>query len=274
MAIEATTVGFARNSAADTVLRVSARLWFGVAVAGQVIFASYIIAFYGGALALGNLEAWNQVLPNGYVAGATVGNVVVGLHVLLAAIITLGGPLQLVPAVRAKAPVFHRWNGRVYLLTAVVVSVTGLFMVLTRGAVGGTVQHLSISFNAVLILVCAAMAVRYALARDFRTHRRWALRLFLVVSGVWFFRVGLMFWIGINGGPVGFDPSSFEGPALIVLGVGQYLLPLGVLELYLRAQDKPGGADKYAVSALLGVLTLAMAIGIAVATMGMWLPRM
>ena len=45
-------------------------------------------------------------------------------------------------------------------------------------------------------------------------HRRWAIRLFLAVSGVWFFRVGLMFWIGANQGAVGFDPASFTGPAL------------------------------------------------------------
>lgn len=266
--------GAGRGYPASAILRMSVRAWFVVAVAGQLIFAAYILAFYGGAVVIGDLSIWNQVLPKGYVADETAGNLVVGLHVLLAAILTLGGPLQLIPAIRTHAPRLHRWNGRLYLLTAVVVSSTGLVMVLTRGAVGGTVQHLSISFNAILILLCAVLAVRHALARDVRRHRRWALRLFLVVNGVWFFRVGLMFWIAVNGGPAGFDPKTFEGPALIVLGIGQYALPLLALQAYLHVQERPGAAGRLAVSALLVVLTLAMGVGIAVATIGMWWPRM
>ncbi len=38
------------------------------------------------------------------------------------------------------------------------------------------------------------MALRYALARNIDAHKRWAVRTFIVVSGVWFFRVGLMLW--------------------------------------------------------------------------------
>ncbi len=43
-------------------------------------------------------------------------------------------------------------------------------------------------------MICAAMALHYALARNIDAHKRWALRTFIVVSGVWFFRVGLMLW--------------------------------------------------------------------------------
>ena len=47
-----------------------------------------------------------------------------------------------------------------------------------------------------------------------KAHREWAIRLFLVVSGVWFFRVFLMLWLTINQGPAGFDIETFQGPAL------------------------------------------------------------
>jgi tetratricopeptide (TPR) repeat protein len=111
------------------------------------------------------------------------------------------------------------------------------------------------------------------MARDFKAHRRWALRLFLVVSGVWFFRVGLMFWLFVNKGPVGFDPATFQGPFITFLSVAQYLVPLAVLEIYLRTQDRGGTLSGFATGAGLFVLTLGMCLGIVAATMSMWAPR-
>lgn len=264
----------ASSAAARKSLNASAVLWFIVAVLGQLMFAYYIVVFYGGSALQGNFAAWKKVLPVGIVNGDTIGNAVLASHILLAAILTIGGPLQLIPQVRARVPTFHHWNGRVYLLTAVVAALTGLNMVWSRpGVVGDVAQHLGTSFNAVLIVLCAAMALRYALARDFVTHRRWALRLFLVVSGVWFFRVGLMLWLIINKGPVGFDIDNFTGPFLSFLTFAQTLLPLLVLEMYFRTQDRAGTSGRYAMAALLLVLTIAMGAGIFGATMGMWLPR-
>ena len=96
----------------------------------------------------------------------------------------------------------------------------------------------------------------------------------MVVSGVWFFRVGLMFWIAVNRGPVGFDPRTFQGPALVALGFLQFLLPLAVLELYFMAKEGGSPLARIAMSGVLMLFTLAMGLGIVVATMGMWLPHM
>jgi uncharacterized membrane protein len=262
------------NPVANTALKAAARLWFLVAVVGQWIFAYYVASFYGGSAVKGDFEAWNKVLPHGHIPGHTMGNVAVAAHLLFAVIVIVGGPLQLLPQVRERFPAFHRWNGRIYLLTAFTTSIVGLFMVWIRGGtVGGTVQHLGISLDAVLILFCGAMALRHALARDLRTHRRWALRLFMVVNGVWFFRVGLMLWLVLNNGPVGFDPKTFRGPFLDFWSFADYLLPLAVLEVYLRTQDRAGTLGKFAVAAGLLLLTGAMSVGVFAATMGMWLPR-
>ena len=262
------------NSLADKALKRAAVLWFLVAVIGQWVFAYYVVAFYGGAAVRGDLAAWNKVVPHGIVPGDTLGNFAFAAHVLLAFIVTVGGPLQLIPRIRSRAPTFHRWNGRIYMLTAFAISIDGLYMILTRGTIGGLSQHASISLNAVLIMIFAAMALRYAIARDIAAHRRWALRLFMVVSGVWFFRVGLMMWILANNGPVGFDPETFQGPFLNFLGFAQYLLPLTILELYLRTQDRAGTPGRFIMAAGLLVLTVAMGVGIFGAYMGMWLPRL
>ncbi|HEV7767700.1 MAG TPA: hypothetical protein VGQ76_22045, partial [Thermoanaerobaculia bacterium] len=103
--------------------------------------------------------------------------------------------------------------------------------------------------------------------------RRWALRLFIVASAVWFFRVGLMLWVVLNQGPAGFDPKTFTGPFLTIWSFGDYLLPLAILEIYLRTKDRAGAWGRLAMAGALVVLTIAMGIGVIVATMGMWLPR-
>jgi hypothetical protein len=262
------------TSSAQTALKVTAQFWFVVAFVGQLLFAYYVLAYYGGAAVEGNWAKWNGVFKHGYVAGDAMGNIAVGVHLFLAFVVTVCGPLQLIPQIRTYAPVFHRWNGRIYLTTAVVTSVAGLFMFFNRDMVGGTIQHVGIALNAVLVIIFAAMALRYALARDFVTHRRWALRLFLVVSGVWFFRISLMLWIVLNKGPAGFDPVTFQGPFLYFLAFANYLLPLAVLEIYFYAKDKGNAPQRAAMAIGLFVLTIAMAAGILFATKLMWLPRL
>lgn len=255
-------------------LKAAATSWFIVAVLGQWMFVAYVIGFYGSAAIRGRFEDWSKVLPHGYVAGDTVGNLIVSLHLAFAVVVIVGGALQLIPQVRRFAPAFHRWNGRVYLSSVLLMSVGGLVMVWTRGAVGDLSQHIAISINALLIIGFAGMALHHARARRIDVHRRWALRLFLAVSGVWFFRIGLMFWIVANQGPVGFDPKTFQGPFLTILAFGQYLLPLAVLELYFRAQASVSAGARFAMTAGLGAATLVTATGIAAATALMWLPRL
>ncbi len=275
--MSATTVwtdGSSLSSAADTALKLAAQFWFLVAVAGQWIFVLYVALVYGRSAMQGDFAAWNKVLPNGHVPGDTIGNVAIGVHLLLAVVIMAGGPLQLVPWIRRRFPVFHRWTGRVYIPAVVLTALAGLFMVWGRPITSGlSIQAFGISLDAVLIVVFAALALRHALARNLKTHRQWALRLFMVVNGVWFFRVGLMFWIAVNGGPAGFDPKTFTGPFLDVWSFGDYLLPLAVLELYLRTKESAGTRARFAMAATLILLTLAMGAGIVVATVGMWLPR-
>lgn len=255
-------------------LKISAASWFAVAAVGQLFFVIYILGFYGRAAVLGNWENWNKVMPNGLIAGDSIGNLVLGIHLLFAAIITVSGVLQLLPQIRQYAPTFHRWNGRLYLLSAVLMSLGGLMMIWARGSVGGPVMAVTISINAVLILLFAALALRYALARNIAAHRRWALRLFLAVSGVWFFRVGLMFSLIVNQGPLGFDPETFRGPFLEFLGAAQYLLPLALLELYFFAQQSQNALVRVTTTLLLATATVATAVGVFAASMGMWLPRL
>jgi uncharacterized membrane protein len=258
------------SSVADRALTVAARLWFLTAVAGQLIFAAYVVGFYGGSAVRGDMAAWNRVMPRGHVPGDSMGNFVVALHLLLAVVIILGGPLQLIPGMRRRAPRFHRWNGRVYILAVLATSIAALCMIWIRGAGGDLVQHLGGTLNAALVMIFAVLAVRHAIARDRATHRRWALRLYIAVSASWFFRVGLMLWVVLNEGPRGFDPETFTGPVLSFLAFANSLLPLAILEIYLRIADTNG---RFAMATGLLLLTVAMGVGIFAAAALMWLPH-
>ncbi len=238
------------------------------------MFVAYLFGFYGRTAILGQFEAWNQVFPRAHMAGDTVHNTIVAMHLGFAALITTGGLLQLMTGVRRWFPRFHRWNGRVYLTSAFVMGLGGLAMVWTGTKVGDLSQNIAISINAVLIMLCAVMVLRHALARRFALHRHWALRLFLVVSGVWFFRIGLTFWIMVNQAPVGFDPETFTGPALTIIAFAQFLLPLGVLQLYFYAKERAGSRGRVAMATGLFGATLLTAVGIVAASMMLWLSHL
>ena len=248
------------TSVADTALKISSRFWFAVTVIGQLAFAFVVASFYSLTALRGDYHKWN--FTNGYVPGFSMGNTAVVMHVASAVIIMLAGAAQLVPQIRNRFPVFHRWNGRIYMLTALTLSVAGLYMTWFRGSVGDVSTHLGSTLNAVLIWLCGGIALRYALARDFKTHRRWALRFFLVVSASWFFRIGFFLSFLIFKGPFGFDPVTFRGPFLTFMSFAQFVIPLAVLEVYLRAQNQPGTVRRIAAAAMLFVLTLAMIAGL------------
>jgi tetratricopeptide (TPR) repeat protein len=258
---------------ADRALKAAAGFWFLVAVLGQLVFAFAVASFYGLSAARGNWQQWNKSMTHGYAPGHPMKNFVVAIHLGSAVIILLSGAIQLIPVIRHRLPSFHRWNGRIYFVSAFSVSLAGLYMMWFRGTVGDLSQHLGQSLDAVLIMLCSALALRYALARDFKTHRRWALRLFMVVSASLFIRAGIFLSFALNHGPFGFDQTTFSGPFLTFLSFGQYLVPLAVLEIYLRTQDSAAVRGRFALAAGLFLLTLVMGAGIIVVTMAVFLPN-
>ena len=267
------------RSPADKFLASSAVFWFIIAFIGHLIFVLYIFGLYGISLFQGDFERWNAMMPKGYTEGDIAGNINIGIHLILAAVISLGGPLQIIPSLRKWFPTFHRWNGRTYVSTAIIISLTGFYLTWIRGSTGvpfvidgAFYMDIAITINGILIILFALIAIRYAMARNFTVHRKWALRLFMVVSGVWFFRLGFMLWMLIHQRPVGFDPATFQGPFLTFLSFAQYLLPLFFLEIYFWAQERAGQTGKVSTAILIAVLAIATAAGIFGATMGLWLP--
>ena len=246
--------------------------WFLVAIVGQAAFIGFILAFYGARTASGNYAGWNdKPLIDGYVEGDGPGNAIFASHVLLASVVTLAGLMQLVPALRRSAPALHRWTGRTFLLVAIFMALSGVWLAVVRGTYLSVVSSVAILINALLILVFAGLAWRHAVKRRFAQHRAWAMRLFMVVSGVWFLRVGLMGWVIVNRGPVGMT-ETLSGPADIVMVFGSYLIPLAVLELYFAAGRSRSVPAKLAVAALVAVAAAYTSAGVFGTIAFMWMP--
>lgn len=250
------------KAAARSALQTSAVVWFIPVLVGQWFFAYHVAQTYLGPALGGDFTAWTDRLFVGLVAGDTVGNIALAAHLIIAFVITIGGTLQLIPQIRRYAPSFHRWNGRLYILIAFVSSLAALYMIWTRDTFGPDILEIVVSINGVLIVIFAAITLRCAMARNIDVHQRWALRTFMVVSGVWFLRVMYAFLTIAIPGPTPGVTDDMSGPVNVVVGFASFLLPLTVLELYFLAKRSPSGFTKLAMATL--VLACAVATGIGV----------
>ncbi|MFK7932048.1 MAG: DUF2306 domain-containing protein [Saprospiraceae bacterium] len=253
-------------------LKKAAQILFVVAVIGQMMFVYHIVSFYGGTTLAGETDTWNDQLMNGLIEGDLWGNIALIVHLILAAVITFGGPLQFVAPLRKRFPIFHRWNGRLYVVTAILISLAGLYMIFARGVIGGKIMAAGNVINASMIIFFAIkMWHTAAVKRDFVAHKRWALRTFLVVSGVWFFRIGYGLWIAVSfGNPSGVE-EDLTGYFDRFLAFAHALLPLAILELYFWVKHRNQALEMYGMMSILGVLSIALAVGIGMAAMIFWI---
>ena len=256
---------------ANRVLTAGAIGWFATATIGQWAFVVFILLFFGGALAGGDLAALNnKPHVTGYVRGDMVGNIQFIGHAVLAGLVTFAGALQLWPALRRRSPAFHRWNGRIFLSVSLVVTMTGFYLVWVRGSQLGPASNLSISLNGLLIVCFALLAWRSARSKAFATHRQHAIRAYLLVNGVWFLRIGIML-TGLVLAPLGIQ-IDYTGAPFILVSFGSWMVPMVVLALYFQAERSRHARVKVAMGALLCLLALLTLAGSAAAIAFMWWP--
>ena len=268
--IDATIVPAARPRRTDW-LAGSATFCYLAIAAGQLLFVAFTLLYYYPSTLTGNFAAWNEKpLITGFVAGDAVGNLFFAVHVLMAAVLTFGGLVQLVPAIRSRWPALHRWNGRLYMVSALTLALGGLWMTWGRGswlALGGAI---GITLDALLIVGFAALAWQAARTRRYADHRRWAIRLFAVASAVWFMRVGYLAW-GLATGGAGIG-RAMDGPFDLFLAFANSLLPLAVAEIYLRVGAHGTPLARRATALLLAASALIILAGSAGAWLVMWGP--
>lgn len=259
---------------ANSSLKRMVQLLFAIGVIGQGLFVIYIVAFYGGVVVNGTYEKVNERLVHGIIAGDRMGNAALAVHLFLAAIITFFGPLQFIASIRNRFQNLHRWIGRIYFVTAFLISGAGLLMIYSRGAIGGLTGLLGNTLNATLIMSFAVLAWLSAINKNFGAHKKWAIRTFLMVSGVWFFRIGYGLWILLSGFTAVGTTPDMTGPIDIFLSFGHSLVPLAILEFYFFAKSQTNPSLKRRASVFFFLLGVLLTAGIGMVAYIFWLPAM
>ena len=249
------------------------KLWVGIILTGQWVFALYILVQFTLPLITGQLdESRYAYMIRGYVNGDTFNNVILLLHVVPVMLISLSGIFQLFPNIRTHFPRFHRTNGRVYLIFGLMGAIGGLYLTWVTGSRLSDLGALGVTLNGLLIPVMVYFAWYYALKRDYSRHQRFAVHAFILINGVWTFRLLLMGWFMLNQGPLG-NSANLDGPADIILSFASYLLPMLIAELIYKAREHNTLVLQVAAIVAVGIAIIITIMGTVAATMMMWGPR-
>lgn len=223
-----------RRTASEKVLRWSATALVATVWISATLFGLYILAFYAGALADGEMEAWNRILPRLYERDTPAATAGIGLHFAAGGIILALGCIQLIGAVRDRWPAVHRWTGRVYVVASMLAGIGGLTFIVSKGTIGGAVMDAGFALYGVLTVLAAVQTIRHARAGRMEAHRAWALRLFALAIGSWLYRMDYGFWVMLTDG-VGHE-KYFTGPFDRVMAFWFYLPNLLVAEAFIRGR--------------------------------------
>lgn len=242
------------------ILRAAASALAVTALVSALLFGLYILAFYAGAAATGDMAEWNRALPRLYEPQTPAATAGIGLHFAAGGIILVLGGIQLIGPLRRRYPFAHRWMGRVYVTASLLAAVGGLTFIVMKGTIGGPVMNVGFSLYGILMGIAGVQTARHARARRLDVHRAWALRLFALAIGSWLYRMDYGFWVMLTGGAGHTD--DFRGWFDVVMAFFFYLPNLAVAELFIRSrQAAPRPALQVAAAAVLAGATLFLLLG-------------
>lgn len=86
------------------------------------------------------------------------------LHIVAGILLNLLAPLQFAPKFRQRWPVFHRWSGRLLVVSGALVGVTGLWMNQFYPLFGGIGKYTGVVAHSTGLLLGLGLALRAILA--------------------------------------------------------------------------------------------------------------
>lgn len=100
------------------------------------------------------------------------------VHIILAIIALLTGPLGIIKRLRLNSLTFHRWNGRVYVLSIVLNFIAGLYV--SFFATGGWPSTIGFLILNTLWLITTILGYIYIKRKDVLRHSQWIIRSFFL----------------------------------------------------------------------------------------------
>jgi predicted membrane protein DUF2306 len=145
---------------------------FALATGAEPFAAVYALLPPGGIEDARAVEEW-------FAAHATL----TWAHIIPGSVFIALAPLQFARGLRERHPRFHRWSGRLLLLTALPTGLTGILLQL-RSPYGGALALSSILVAGGLFLGAAIIAYQAIRRGDRERHREWMIRMLAVGLGV------------------------------------------------------------------------------------------
>jgi hypothetical protein len=208
----------------------SASVWLSC-----LLFGLYILGFYAQALITDDLLRWNTVLPGLYNKSNPVATGGIGIHFLGGGIVLILGSIQLVPILREKLPRFHRIIGSLYIICCTFAGFGGLLFIFSNRTIGGLPMDIGFGLYGILTITASFMTGYMAYRGNFAGHRAWAIRLYSLAVGSWFYRMGYGFWFLLTD-KLG-HTSSFSGPFDYFMDFFFYIPNLLIAEWIIRAKS-------------------------------------
>ncbi|OAS82115.1 MULTISPECIES: DUF2306 domain-containing protein [Metabacillus] len=100
------------------------------------------------------------------------------IHISLAIVSLITGSLGFIKAIRVKSINFHRWNGRIYVLSIVLNFIPGVYVSLF--ATGGWFSTIGFLILNTLWLVTTILSYLYIKRRKMILHSQWMIRSFFL----------------------------------------------------------------------------------------------
>lgn len=135
------------------------------------------------------------------------------LHIVSGIILNLMSPFQFAPSFRRRWPGWHRWSGRLLIISGVLAALTGMWMNQFFPAYGAPFKYPGVMVNSVGLMVSFGLSLRLILVGDVPGHRAWMMRavafglgpatqrlffipIFLVYGMMSDLVIGLIIWFG------------------------------------------------------------------------------
>jgi uncharacterized membrane protein len=200
--------------------------------------AVLVLAIIGVAAAVGRLLNVTHVLEPSAASAADPTEVgfarypwLTMVHIVPGALFMVLGPLQLVRRIRSRHIGLHRWSGRVFVASGIVIGGTALIMAPLM-AIGGANETAASTFFAIIFLFALGKAVVHIRRGDVARHREWMLRAFAIGLAIATVRPIIVLFFALGD----LSPREFFGIAFW-LGFTSHLVAAEVWIQHTRAGD-------------------------------------
>jgi hypothetical protein len=170
------------------------QLMSGFVWSSMSLWGVWISVYYSKA-ALTDWNMFNIAFPDMYVPEYPIASFAICFHLIGAAFMALTGSFQLVKYIRKTHPAFHRWVGRVYIVSSLIASIGGLVFICNKGDYGGRPADYAFATYGLIFLLSGIMAFYHAYRKQFVRHKLWAWRLYSLSLAAWLYRFDYYWWM-------------------------------------------------------------------------------